>query len=304
MNFVTMVTPYLANGQVDYDAAERYVHWYASKGLNGIFAICQSSEIFYLSLEERVTLNRRVYQAVQRLKKEKGCDITVVSSGHVSYDLNEQARELCSVYDSGTDALILITNRLDPYNEGDETFIRNAEALIARLPREARLGLYECPHPYNRQVTPRILDWCLQTGRFDYMKDTCCNLDTLRARCAQVKDTSFKLLNANTQTLLASYRYGAKGFCGIMANLHPALYVRLGEIWDKEPQQAELLQAFLCSIGNSDGYPLSAKYNLCLEGIETASLARPLPGQQITPYQKHCVEQMKLLCDHVEKYGL
>ena len=33
----------------------------------GIFAVCQSSEIFYLSLEERVELNRIVYKKAKEL---------------------------------------------------------------------------------------------------------------------------------------------------------------------------------------------------------------------------------------------
>ena len=307
MNFTTMVTPYQADGQVDYEAAQRYVEWYAEKGLDGIFAVCQSSEIFYLSLEERVKLNHVVYETVQRINKEQRKNITVVSSGHVGYELNEQVRELNAVYESGTDALIFITNRLDPHNEGDDVFIRNGEKLIAQLPKDAKLGLYECPYPYKRLVTPKILDWCLQTGRFYYMKDTCCDLKMLEARCAQLEGSNFALLNANCQTLLESYRYGAKGYCGVMANFHPELYVRLGDIWDKDQEQAELLQAYLCNMGFTEfglPYPLSAKYHLGLEGMETNVVARPRPGERLTPYHQHCIKQMKQLSDRIAQKGL
>ena len=58
--FTTMITPYDRNGRVDYETAEKYVDWYFENQLSGIFAVCQSSEIFYLSLEESVELNRRV----------------------------------------------------------------------------------------------------------------------------------------------------------------------------------------------------------------------------------------------------
>lgn len=304
--FTTMITPYQENGRVDEKAVEAYVEWYVQKGLNGIFAICQSSEIFYLSLEERVAINRIVYDTVQRLKAQTGRQITVVSSGHVSYDMEEQVRELNSVVDSGTDALILITNRLDPHNEGDDVLIRNAEKLISRLPDHVRLGLYECPHPYKRLVTPRILEWCVQTGRFDYMKDTCCDLAMLKERCELLEGSGFKLLNANCQTLLESYRYGAKGYCGIMCNFHPELYVRLGEIWQKDPQQAELLQAMIGQLGFIEvglPYPLTAKYNMELEGIPSALIARSRPGERLNEYGKHCVRQVKQLCDYAAQQG-
>ena len=146
MILTTMITPYRADGTVDYDTAEQYVEWYYENGLDGIFAVCQSSEIFYLSLEERVELNRRVYQKAKTLDKR----FLVVSSGHISDTLDGQAEELNAIYQSGTDALILITNRLDIHNEGDDVFIANAEKLLAKLPADAKLGLYECPYPYKR----------------------------------------------------------------------------------------------------------------------------------------------------------
>lgn len=304
--FTTMITPYRADGSIDMDAVDRYVDWYAERGLTGIFAVCQSSEIFYLSLEERAALNRRVYDRVQHIAAQTGRRLTVVSSGHVSYDFEEQARELNAVYDSGTDSVILITNRLDPHNEGDDVFIRNAEKLIARLPADAKLGLYECPYPYKRLVTPRILDWCLSTGRFNYMKDTCCDMELLRRRGEQLRGTGFALLNANCQTLLYSMRNGGSGYCGVMCNFHPELYVRLCELHESGSPDADALQALLCTLGFTEfslPYPITAKYSMCLQGIESALISRSRPGERMNDYAKHCIEQMKQLCDRVAANG-
>ena len=89
------------------------------------------------------------------------------------------------------------------------------------LPSDAKLGLYECPYPYKRLETPKILDWCLSSGRFCYMKDTCCDAQMIAQRTKQLKGSYFKLLNANCQTLLETMRNGADGYCGIMCNYHP-----------------------------------------------------------------------------------
>ncbi len=132
--------------------------------------------------------------------------MTVISSGHVSDSTDDQIYELCSIADSGTDALILITNRLDLNNEGDDVWIANAEKLLAALPSDVNLGLYECPYPYKRLVTPRILNWCLETGRFRYMKDTCCDAKIIAERNKILSGSQFKLLNANCQTLLDSLK--------------------------------------------------------------------------------------------------
>ena len=79
--FTTMITPYRADGSLDLDTARRYVDWYFENGLTGIFAVCQSSEIFYLSLEEKVALNRTVYTRAKELEKKHGRHFTVISSG-------------------------------------------------------------------------------------------------------------------------------------------------------------------------------------------------------------------------------
>lgn len=294
----TMITPYKADGSIDFDTAEKYVDWYYENGLDGIFAVCQSSEIFYLSLEERAELNRRVYKRAKELDK----NFLVVSSGHISDTLKEQAKELNAIYESGTDALILITNRLDINNEGDDVFIKNAEALLEKLPQDAKLGFYECPYPYKRLVTPKILDWCLKTGRFYYMKDTCCDAEIIAQRAKQLKGSHFKILNANCQTLLESMRNGADGYCGIMCNFHPRLYSWLGKNFESE--KAELVQSVIGTFGFTEAglpYPLTAKYNMSLCGIKTENIARNRESRELTEYAKSCIKQMKIATDELER---
>ena len=302
--FTTMITPFTKTGAVDLETASRYVDFYFDAGLTGIFAVCQSSEIFFLTLEERVALNRTVYSRAKELERTSGRPFTVVSSGHVSDSLRDQARELCAVAASGTDALILITNRLDPDNEGDGVWIANAEALLAELPPDIPLGLYECPYPYKRLVSPRIFDWCLEKGRFAFMKDTCCDAGLIAERAGRLKGSGFRLLNANCQTLLSSMRNGADGYCGIMCNFHPRLYAWLNEHYLDEPEKAEDLQAFLGTFGFTESglpYPLTAKYHMNLCGIPTELTARCRKDPELTEYAKDCMRQMKRASDLLEK---
>ena len=300
----TMITPYDENGEIDYETVKKYVDFYFENGMNGIFAVCQSSEIFYLSLEERVKLNSLVYTYAKELEARHGRTFTVVSSGHISDTLEEQAKELNAIWRSGTDALILITNRLDINNEGDEIWIENCKKLIALLPEDVKLGLYECPYPYKRLVTPKILDFCLSTGNFYYMKDTCCDAALIKERVKQLSGSSFKLLNANCQTLLQTMRDGAHGYCGIMCNFHPRLYAWLGENFEKEPEKAELIQSFIGTFGFTEvglAYPLTAKYHMNLCGIPTENLARNRKSEELTDYARDCMKQMKLATDYLEK---
>jgi 4-hydroxy-tetrahydrodipicolinate synthase len=234
------------------------------------------------------------------LERNGNRPFTVVSSGHVSDSFKDQVEELRAIYESGTDALILITNRLDPNNEGDDVFIQNAEKIIAQLPEDAKLGLYECPWPYKRLVTEKILRWSVSTGRFRYMKDTCCDIDLIRERLEVLRGSDFLLFNANCQTLLESVRAGAAGYCGIMCNFHPQLYRWLCDNSETQPEAADRLQALLGTIGFTEGgmpYPLTAKYHMGLEGIPTENIARNRDSAELTEYMKDCTRQMKLLTD-------
>ena len=203
---------------------------------------------------------------------------------------------------SGTDALILITNRLAKEDESDDVWIKNAETLLKSLPTDVCFGLYECPHPYKRLVTPKVLEWCKSTGRFYFMKDTCCNAQEIEKRLQILKGSTFALLNANCQTLLASIRAGGKGYCGIMSNFHPRLYGWLCA--NPYHEKAELVQSVLSMVGFTEGglpYPLTAKYSMTLCGNETENIARNRKSEELTDYGRDCVKQMKLLTDTLEK---
>lgn len=302
-SYTTMITPYNADGSVDYDTVKKYVYWYYENGCDGIFAVCQSSEIFFLTMEERAKINKTVYDTVLEIEKNGGRRMTVVSSGHVSESIEDQAKELNMIAESGTDAIILISNRLDLNNEGDDVWIANAEKLLAKLPEEVCLGVYECPYPYKRLLTPKILKWCISTGRFRFIKDTCCDSAVIKERLEILDSSGFLLFNANCQTLLQSLRDGAAGYCGIMANYHPALYSWLCAKFDQFPEKAELVQDFLCMAGFTEGgipYPLSAKYHMCLEGIDTNSITRNPACKPMTDYARDCVKQMRQLSNYIE----
>lgn len=107
---------------------------------------------------------------------KKHAHIPVIASGHVSYSREDQAEELRRVADTGVDAVILITNRLADAKESDDVWMDNLDYLLNKLDPAMPLGFYECPMPYKRLITLDQLKACAATGRFRFMKDTCCDL--------------------------------------------------------------------------------------------------------------------------------
>ena len=137
-----MLTPFNDAGKIDFPSVERLIEWYLAHGCDALFAVAQSSEMQWLSLEERTQLARHVVEYVAER-------VPVVVSGHISDDLDTQVHELNAMAGCGADAVVLVTNHLDPQREGSHVLLANLHALLDRLPTDLPLGLYECPAPYR-----------------------------------------------------------------------------------------------------------------------------------------------------------
>lgn len=286
-----MLTPFTQRGEVDYDGLAALIDFYEAGGADGLFAICQSSEIFYLSLEERVNIAGFV---------KRRAHIPVIASGHVSCAPEAQAEELCRVADTGVDAVVLITNRLAEAGESDAVWLDHLAYLMNRLDPAMPLGLYECPMPYKRLVTPETLRACAETGRFRFMKDTCCDIATIRERLSVLEGTGLRLYNANTSTLLDSLRAGAAGFAGIMASFHPELYAWL--LAHPEDSRADVLQAALTqfSLIERQLYPVNAKYHLQRAGLPVTLRSRAQDCRLLTPTFMDEVQQLERMTDYLK----
>jgi 4-hydroxy-tetrahydrodipicolinate synthase len=289
----TMITPYTESNKIDYRALEAMVEWYIKRGVDGLFAVCQSSEMFLLSLEERVELARFV-------KQETAGKIPVIASGHISDSETEQWREIERIAETGIDAFVLVSNRLAAEDESDDVWMRRAEAILRRFP-EVRFGIYECPAPYKRLLTPQMMQWCASTGKFLFLKDTCCDLAQMKEKLAAVKGTKLKLFNANSTTVLGSLKAGAAGFSGVMGNFHPELYGWLVRNWRSEPEKAELVQSFLgtAALIERQLYPVNAKYHMQLCGLPVNLHCRNKDASGLTPTLKLEVEQVKRMGEHL-----
>lgn len=299
-NYPAMITPYKKDGSVDYVAAARLTKWYADNGCDGIFCDCMSNEIYYLSLEERIELANTVIK-----NAPKGMDVVV--SGHTADTTEEQIKELCEMAKTKPAALVLIVCKLAKENESDEILKRNATRIIEALPPDLPLGIYEAPLPYHRVLSPELLKWFADTGRFVFLKDTCCNAEEIRQKLATIKGSNLKLYNANTATLLESYKDGADGYCGVMCNYHPKLYESLYKS-DYNSESAQKLQNILgaLSLVQYQMYPLNAKYTLMLEGlgIETWKCRSRANDDMSESFLKETEQMYKMTKDLIKQYAM
>lgn len=290
-----MLTPFTEQNEVDYDALKELVDWYIENGVSGLFAVCQSSEMFFMSLEERVKC------AAKTVEFSAG-RVPVIASGHVSDQLEQQIEELNAIAKTGVDAVILITNRLAKEGEDDTIWIKNCQKILDNIDTEIPLGFYECPYPYKRLLSSETISWCASTGRFYFLKDTSCDIDKIRKNLKAIEGTNLKLYNANTTTLLESLHEGAAGFCGVMDNFHPWLYTWLCEHYTdaKAGDVADFLT--IASLIERQYYPVNAKYHLSEnENLHLMINSRVKAKEGLTETFKKEVHTLNRLAKKIEK---
>jgi 4-hydroxy-tetrahydrodipicolinate synthase len=292
----TMLTPYRENGEVDFDALGELVEWYLANGATGLFAVCQSSEMFFLSLEERKQIAAFVH------KKAAG-RVPVIASGHISDSFEDQVRELTEIASAGVDAVVLVPNRLAPENTPDSVFLERLEKLTEALPKDVPLGIYECPYPYKKLMTPGLIRFCAQSGRFRFLKDTSCDLGNMAWKLRLMRGTPMKLYNANSTTLLGSLKDGAAGYSGVMANMQLRLYSMLCRHAAEDTPQAAELAKFLSfsSLIERQCYPVNAKYSLQLEGVPLTLYSRARNREELSETYRMEVRNLRDLSAQMEE---
>ncbi|MBP3543418.1 MAG: dihydrodipicolinate synthase family protein [Lachnospiraceae bacterium] len=294
-----MLAPFTKTGAVDYEGLKQLTEWYIGCGCEGLFAVCQSSEMYFLTLDERVQIAKTVVETAAGR-------VPVIASGNICEAPEERVEETNRIAGTGVDAVILITNQFAAPEESDEVWLDNCMSFIEQINPEVPLGFYECPYPYKRLISLENLKACADTGRFYFLKDTCCDEALIEERLKQVEGSRLKLYNANSTTLLKSLRAGAVGFSGVMANFHPKLYVYLCEHFKEK--EVEELQAFLAiaSLIERQYYPVNAKYYIQkYTGVPITTFSRRQDDKGLTETFKMEVDMLRCLeAKFGEKFGL
>jgi 4-hydroxy-tetrahydrodipicolinate synthase len=263
-----MLTPFREDRAIDWAGLDALVEWYLAAGVSGLFAVCLSSEMYELTPEERVRLAAHVVNRVAGR-------VPVVAAGAFGESIAVQAEAARRVAATGVAAVVLTVNQLAAAEESDTDWQTHAEAMLDAC-ADIPLGLYECPVPYRRNLSPALLGWAARSGRVLFLKDTCCVLARIRAKLDAIRGTPMGWYNAHCPSLLQSLRLGGHGYSGIAANLYPELFTRLCAEFADQPEEAERLHRFLtlADLTIRQRYPVLAKRWLGMQGLPIGETCR------------------------------
>ena len=265
-----MLTPFLESGEVDYEGLKTLTEFYLNAGSAGLFANCLSSEMYELSEQERIDVTRTVVEQVAGR-------VPVVATGTFGGAIEAQAKFVKRIYDTGVQAVIVISGLIAAEDESDEVFLKNALELIAAT-GDIPLGFYECPVPYKRLIPSTILEKLVKTGKVVYHKDTCLDLDEVKRRIQVAEGYQFGLYDAYMVNAVASLQAGAAGLSCIQGNIYPELVVWICEHFNNPDRQEEVKKVQQFFIDSMDivhtAYPIIAKYSLQKRGFPISTYTR------------------------------
>ncbi len=295
-----MITPFLENKKIDFDGLSRLIEFYLSAGVKGFFANCLSSEMYHLTEEERLSLTQHV------VKKVNGV-VPVVATGSFGTTMKEQVEFAKKIYDTGINAVILITSHFATKTESDEILVKNTMRML-ELTGTIPMGLYECPSPYKRIITPEVFKILLETKRLVYHKDTSIDRDKVAAKLALIKNNPLEFYDAHTANATFSIQHGAKGMSAISGNFYPEILVWMCNHATDALRQDDVkwLQQELVKAEDliSQAYPMSSKYFLIKRGIPLHPISRS-STQALTAQQKQTLDGVyQALLGWCERLGI
>ena len=285
-----MITPFNLKAKVDFDAVSALIEFYLAAGVKGFFANCLSSEMYSLTEDERLELTSFIVKCVDGR-------VPIVATGSFGLTIEDKAIFAKKIYETGIDAVILITGHFANIEDSDEILIQNFNRILSLCP-DIPFGLYECPAPYKRILSANVFKTLVASGRFIYHKDTSIEQEQVKEKLAILKEsgnTHFEFFDAHTPNTSFVMRNNGKGMSAISGNFYPEILVWM-VINAANPalkQQVDWLQNELIQVDPliHVAYPMSAKYFLTKRGlpIRTISRAHVL---ELTPSQKETLNEI------------
>lgn len=262
-----MLTPFHEDKSIDWTTLDRLTDWYLQNGANGLFACCQSSEVWELTEDERLVVAARVVK--------RAGDVPVVAGGLPGFAPGPVANYVRKLAACGVQAAILTTCQVAERVDSDALWRERVDAILHAAPI-LPFGLYEAPRPYKRLLSAETMAWAAHTNRFLFHKDTSCDNAAISAKVAAVQGTPLRIFNAHVPILIDAIRGGGHGFSGIAANAYPKLVSYAVHHLADQPRRAATVQEFLTANEPHLNlrYPLSAKVMAALAGIPIKPVTR------------------------------
>lgn len=253
-----MLTPFNEDRTIDYNTYEKYAEWQASQGVAHLFAVCGSSEMASLSLDERLELAKLTV-------KHKG-DTTVVATANLeSGSWEHQCDEVKKMEATGVDGLVFTTKGL---GNNDEVLVDYVTKLAKAI--TLPVYLYEFPGIKPHLMSGKAYGELAKDGLIWGIKDTTSNLPGILEKIDNKYDST--IIQANMPFLFDAYKAGARGVMATPTSCGGAFFARFHDAFvsgDMKLAEKRYFEIILLDNAIDSGFNASAKELIRLQGIDT-----------------------------------
>ncbi len=251
-----MLTPFFEDRSIDYNTYEEYAEWQVSQGVDHLFAVCGSSEMTQLTLEERLKL-------AELTVKHKG-NTTVVATANLEKTKKDNLEEIKKMEQTGVDGIVLTTKG---YGDDEETLISYIRELASST--DLPVFMYEFPGFQPHLISGKAYGELTKDGLIWGIKDTTCKLDMIKDKIDNKHDST--IIQANMPYLFDSYVAGARGVMATPTSCGGAFFQRFHEAFvsgDMALAEQRYNEIILLDNAIDSGFCASAKELIRLQGVE------------------------------------
>ena len=278
-----MLTPYKEDLSIDYDTYEEYTEWQVSQGVEHLFAVCGSSEMRELSLEERLKLATLTV-------KHRG-ETTIVATANLEPSVEDNLEEIKKMEATGVDGIVLTTKGLGNDDDKLVEYIRNL-AETATIP----VFLYEFPGFQPHKMSGKAYGELTKDGLIWGIKDTTSTMEGIQAKIDNKYDST--IIQANMPFLFDSYKAGARGVMATPTSCGGAFFQRFHEAFlsgDMDLAEQRYNEIILLDNAIDSGFMASAKELIRLQGVKNFAW-RTRCGHDLSPARLRSIKSFHDWC--------
>lgn len=260
-----VVTPF-KNGQVDFEAFEKYISWLSNSGVSGIVVCGSTGESLSLSIQEQADLIKAASKVIS--KKIKLIGGVICSSTDTCLKLMRNSEEYVDGF------LCICPFYIKP---SQEQIVSHFSKLNANTSKP--IILYNNPKRVGTSIEKEAFDSLVRLENILAIKECSCDLSRFTLwRKGITKD--FDFLTGNDDSAFGALAMGAVGVISVSANVCPQLCVSAYNSFMKGDMQrfSQLrdILATLHSLMFAEPSPAPAKYALSRLGLMSAEVREPL----------------------------
>ena len=207
-SYVALVTPFQADGSVDFGKLRELVNWHLAQGTDGIVALGTTGESSTMSHEEDDEVARCIIETVN------GRIPVIVGAG--SNCTQTQLEKSRKYHDLGADGLLLITPYYNKAN--DEGMYRHFATVADAI--DTPVILYNVPGRTGCSISPACCARLAKHPNIAGIKEASGNI-SYTAKIARLLSDDFCMFSGNDDMIVPVMSLGGCGVISVWANICP-----------------------------------------------------------------------------------